>query len=547
MRKLAWMIILASWLAPLAACNPGYSPSTPAPTELPPLPTEAPSLEPTTPPIEPPAPATEEATINPASTPSPPPKPTARSFDSSLELYEPALRPAFLHDLENGPISRYRIELVVDPAEAELTGHQEVLFVNTETVALEVVYFRLFPNLPGYGANMKVENILVEGVAVEGALEAEGTALRVPLPASLPGGEEILISLDYRVTVPLSAGIGYGQFIYTEDVMALANFFPLIPAYDEENCARFGNCEEGWNIEVAVPYGDAVFSDVALFEVLVTAPEGWTIVASGSVVAQESKPENHVTWHLVGGPIRDFNLVLSPRYQVLSQMVEDVVVNSYFLPEDSAGGERALEWSVEALTLFSQQFGPYPFAEFDVAATPTVAGGIEYPGLIVMPIGNYDQEGGFFQLATIHEVAHQWWYSVVGSDQQDEPWLDEALTQYSTAIYFEFHEGWAEAGEEMFGPWYDSVRGSSLDGAINLPVAAYSESTYGPLVYGKGPLFFHALRQELSDPVFFRLLRTYFQTYRYQNVSGQQFLALAEQISGRDLSPLYREWLEGIE
>lgn len=553
MRKITQTIVLLCLFAGIAACNPAESTDTPTliPTEPLPGPTKEPSLEPTVTPTEFSPPPTEEPTIDPTSIASPMPEPTEASispFDSSLTLYEPALRPAFMRDLlEYGPISRYRIELAVDPTEAELTGHQEVLFVNTDPVALDAVYFRLFPNLPSYGANMKVRNLLVEGVAVEGVLEAEDTALRVPLPVSLQPGEEVLISLDFNVTVPHSAGLGYGQFIYTEDVMALANFFPLIPAYDEENCARYGNCESGWNIEIAVPYGDAVFSDSALFEVLVTAPKGWTVAASGSAIAQESNPEGDVTWHLVGGPIRDFNLVLSPRYQVRSQTVEDIVVNSYYLPEDSAGGGRALRWSVDALTLFNQQFGPYPFAEFDVAATPTAAGGIEYPGLIVMPIRNYYQDGGFFELATVHEVAHQWWYSVVGSDQQDEPWLDEALTQYSTAIYFELHHGWDEAGEEMFGPWYDGVKGTPQDGAINLPVAAYSESTYGPLVYGKGPLFFHALRQELGDSVFFAILKTYFETYRYQNASGQQFLDLVEQISGQDLSALYQEWLDGVE
>jgi len=454
------------------------------------------------------------------------------------------MRPGFADDVAAvGPVSRYRIEAAVDPEGALVRGWEVVRYVNNDGTPQDSVYFRLYPNLPGYGGEMQVSNLRVDGEAVAGSLEVDETALRVPLANPLPAGGEIEIGLDFRVTVPLTVGEGYAQFVYLQDVMALANFYPLIPAYDRENCARFGNCDGGWNIEYAVPYGDVGFSDTALYEVSVTVPEGWTVAASGSTVGRETAPEGQVTWHLVSGPMRDFNLVLSPRFEVLTEAVGDVLVNSYYLPEDAAGGQRALRWAADSLALFDQRFGPYPFAEFDVVATPTTAGGIEYPGLIVMPIRSYDEEGGFFQLATIHEVAHQGWDSLVGNDQQDEPWLDEALAQYSTALYYELRLGGEEAGTGMFDPWYEGVRGTDQDGPLNLPVAAYTEPQYGPLVYGKGPLFFHALRQEVGDELFWAILQAYFDAYRYGIASGPDFLALAEQVSGENLGTLYEEWV----
>jgi aminopeptidase N len=192
---------------------------------------------------------------------------------------------------------------------------------------------------------------------------------------------------------------------------------------------------------------------------------------------------------------------------------------------------------------FEQTFGPYPFAEFDVVETANIAGGIEYPGLITMPIQNYGQIGGFFQWATVHEVAHQWWYSLVGNDQQDEPWLDEALTQYSTALYYEFRADWPVAVDEMFVSTYDAIRDTELDDLIDRPVAAYSEANYGPVVYYKGPLFFDALRQELGDETFFALLQDYFTTYRYRESSQAELRDLIDQAAGMDMSPLYQQWL----
>ncbi len=558
MRKQISIVMLISLLA--TAC------SIPEPTAAPPiilsrvvdLPTREPSPMPTlaptqVPPTELPPPA--ETPLPPS--PTSPPTATAEPVvEDPLAVFESAMRPAFVDDLMAvGPLSRYRIEVMVDPETASLNGRESVTFINNDPVPLDRVYFRLFPNLPSYGGELKITDLLVDGQPATSSLEVRDTVLRVPLSEPLPAGGEVEIAFDFQTSVPQEAGEGYGQFIYTQTVMALANFFPLIPAYDEENCARFpdalgpdgqSNCDQGWNIEYAVHYGDAVFSDSALFEVSVTAPAGWTAVGSGSTVGEEIGADGQVTWHMVSGPMRDFNLVLSSRYQRLTETVEDIVINSYYLPEDAEGGRRALRWVVDSLSFFSQRFGPYPFAEFDVAAIPTVAGGIEYPGLIVMPIRNYDQESGFFQLATIHEVAHQWWYSLVGNDQQDEPWLDEALAQYSTALYFEINEGWTAAGQEMFGPWYDRVRGTEMDGAIDLPVALYEESLYGPLVYGKGPLFFDALRRELGDELFFAVLRAYLDAYRYRIASGPELLTLIDETAGRDLSALYGEWLQII-
>jgi aminopeptidase N len=134
----------------------------------------------------------------------------------------------------------------------------------------------------------------------------------------------------------------------------------------------------------------------------------------------------------------------------------------------------------------------------------------------------------------------------VGNDQQDEPWLDEALTQYSTVLFYELYEGWDGAVSEVLEPRYEAVAGTEEDDVISRPVAAYTESNYGPVVYAKGPLFFHALRQEVGDEAFTAILQTYFNTYRYEIANGAEFLSLAENVSGQDLTDLTTEWLGDV-
>ena len=120
--------------------------------------------------------------------------------------------------------------------------------------------------------------------------------------------------------------------------------------------------------------------------------------------------------------------------------------------------------------------------------------------------------------------------------------MDEAITQYSTALFYEFVVGWDAAVEEVFESRYQEVAGTDEDDLINRPVADYTYENYGPVVYAKGPLFIHALRQEMGTEEFFSLLQTYLKTWRYQVASGQDFLTLADQIADQELSDLFQEW-----
>jgi aminopeptidase N len=246
--------------------------------------------------------------------------------------------------------------------------------------------------------------------------------------------------------------------------------------------------------------------------------------------------------------MRDFNAVLGPDYQVESRVVEGITVNSVFYPGHHQGGEWALDCTAEAVCLFSIRFGPYPFAELDVVETPTHAGGIEYPGLVVINDTYYETLSERMEWVVVHEVAHQWWYSLVGNDQVDEPWLDEALVQYSTLLYYEDRYGAelaAELLEQVFRQPYEALVETGRDAPAGLPVAAYSEGDYGPVVYQKGPLYFHALRQEVGDENFWAILQTYFARNRYGVATPEDWLAAVAAVTGDEHHALYEQWIMG--
>jgi len=488
-----------------------------------------------------------------SSPPSSVPAPTPQSTRVSAPLDQArALRPEFIADLDLVPdATRYEIELTVDLDEAVVVGRERVEYCNTEDVPLDVLYVRLFPNTPGYGGTMTATNVSLDGQPVTPVVELGGSALRLPLAPSLAPGARLKLELDFTLVVPADtvptagADQGYRQLGFYDGVLTLPNAYPLIPVYDDE----------GWNIELAPPYGDAVYSETALYTVHLTALREMmgersspTVVASGTCASSGADPADGVTWTCVTGPVRDFNAVLGLDYRVTSEVVEGITVNSFFYPGHQVGGERALDWAAEVVRLFSARFGPYPFVELDVVETPTRAGGIEYPGLVVINSGYYEEPGGRMEWVVVHEVVHQWWYSLVGNDQVDEPWLDEALTQYSTLLYYENRYGMETAAEllrEVFQGPYENLVDSGRDAPVGLPVAAYSAADYGPVVYRKGPLYFHALRGEVGDRDFWAILETYFARNRYGVATPEGWLTAVEMVTGDEHRALYERWIMG--
>jgi hypothetical protein len=447
--------------------------------------------------------------------------------------------PAFAADVERfADATRYWIDWTIDVQGEAFSGAQQVRYTNHEDVPLAQVVFRLLPNTPGYGGSMAVSAATVNGDTAATELRLDDSALYVSLPTPLQPGEEVDLALAFEGSLPTDPSNGYAQYGYFDGVLALPNAYPMIPVYDDE----------GWNAEVAPPYGDATFTDTSLYLARITLPADMVLVTSGVTLERQENGDGTASFLCASGPMRDFNLVASAAYDSANSTIGQVLVTSYYLPDQRGGGQRALDYAAESLRIYEERVGPYPFNELDVLATPTLAGGIEYPGLILVAERLYGQVGGFFELAAVHEVAHQWWYSLVGNDQVDEPWLDEALAQYTSLLYVEDRYGEDAAQrllEQTFEAPYQRLQESGQDMPIGLPVASYPQDLYGPVVYGKGPLFFSELRDLVGDEVFEQILDAYFEQYRYNVAYPQDFLAVAERVSGQNLDGLYEKWVLG--
>ncbi len=428
----------------------------------------------------------------------------------------------------------YHIDLKIADDLLRLDGQQELRYTNQEMAPLTEIYFRLFPNL--FGAVMSVEDVTLDGEGVNPQYELADSAMRVPFAVPLQPGDEVVLGLAFSVHVPLSAGGNYRIFGYMDDVLALAHFYPMVSVYDDE----------GWNVEIPPQYGDVVFADSSFYVVRVTAPLGLTIVGSGVEIQREQTDSGQQVMY-AGGPMRDFYLVASNSYRVVSQQFGEVRVNSYAPAELLEGAQDVLRYTVDALRVFDKRSGAYPFTELDIVATPTLALGVEYPGIVAMAQRLYPPQteyGSVYLESTMaHEVGHQWFYSVVGNDQLDEPWLDEALAQYATLVYWQDLYG-QRGGEgfldSLYGRW-DRV--DRADIPIGMPVRNYTRQEYGAVVYGRGPLFVEALATEMGDDRFASFLRDYYETFKWSIATSEGLKELAESQCGCDLTPLFEEWV----
>jgi aminopeptidase N len=441
-----------------------------------------------------------------------------------------------LDGLPNASI--YHLEFNIDDNMAHVSGTEEVRYTNAEDVALDQVQLRLFPNI--LGGEMTVSNLTVDGQDVTPSYALEDSLLIVPLGTPLEPGGSAVLHMDFAIAVPQSVELNYGVLSYFVDVLTLAHAYPMIAVYDEE----------GWNAEIPPQSGDVTFADVSFFLVKVTAPKDLRLVTSGNVITT-AETDDAQTLSIASGPARDFYLAASPNYEEISRTMGDVTIHSYAPAGDQEGAEMALDVAGRAIENFSVRYAVYPYTEFDIVSTPTLALGIEYPGIIAITSRIYDVDQDYrgtpasiyMESTVAHEVGHQWFYNLVGDDQLDDPWLDESLTQFATLQYYadEYGPGGEGGFRNSLEARWDSVNRADIP--IGLPVADYSGQEYGAIVYGRGPLFFIALRERMGTETFDAFLKEYTETLSWGIATPEFLQSLAEQHCACDLDDLFHEWV----
>jgi len=463
---------------------------------------------------------------------------------------------------------KYQIDLKIDFDHLSFTGVERVRWINRGEKATNVIYFHLYPNIrvaePEANSNSAAEPDepaldIIEVRSISGDsplfffLDDQATTLRVNLrePVAPLASTEVLIkfkgivpeidpdetSLTTHVVKQVSAALRSEREtrrardlnFRCKGVMLLGSAYPVLAVHDGDE----------WRRKLEPSVGDIIFNEVADYEVTITAATGVEIFTSG----MESTPRNaNGSITFTASTLRDFAILAGRGLRSEQVEAEGVTLRSIYLAEHERVGKRALTVAANSLRVFTSIFGPLPFKNISIAEAPLVAGlgstelsafnviasafyvDFDAPAVRNLPEIIREQRPSVeesLEWTVAHLVAHQWWGAAVGNDPAREPVLDEALSCWSSLVYYQktYGEERAKAvlDDQVKGVYrlYRTFGGDDMD--ANRPSRDYRNTfQYAAIVTAKGALMFVELQRALGDDKVFAALRNYYKANIYE-------------------------------
>jgi hypothetical protein len=478
----------------------------------------------------------------------------------NLNAQTPETKPAPRHS--------YKIDLKLDFDKLAYTGTERVTWVNRGEKPTSVLYFHLYPNLrtgEPINSNNSIETDTdepqldivearsgVDDLLLVTSFDDQGTTLRITLREQVAPGSTTEVVIKFKGTVPeidrdetsltthvvkqVSAALRSDREMrrprdinfHCRGVMLLGAGYPVLAVHEGDD----------WRRKLEPSVGDFVFNETADYEVTVSAPSGVEVFTSGTETGKSDK-NGQV---FAAQALRDFAILAGRGLRSEHTEVQGITVRSIYLAEHERVGKRALQVAANAVRVFTSTFGELPFKSVSIAEAPLVAGlgSCEFSGFNVIASAFYvdfdspsmrnlpqiilEQRQSVeesLEWAVAHLVAHQWWGAAVGNDPAREPILDEALSCWSSLLYYESTYG-AEKAEAVLD---DQVRGvyrlyrtfGGDDMDANRPSRDYRNTfQYAAIVTAKGALMFVDLQRSLGDEKIFAALRNYYQANLYE-------------------------------
>lgn len=403
------------------------------------------------------------------------------------------------------------------------------------------------------------------------AYRVRGTIMELRLDEPLaPDGGRIELHIDFSFTVPESGGVRMGRLEVDQGtVYQIAQWYPRMFVFDDVH---------GWN---AMPYlGQGEFYlEYGDFDVELTLPRDFVAVATGvlqnpeevyteqqlrrleearasdgtvtiidrrEVRRRTSRPEGEgpLTWRFRAENVRDFAWAASQAFILDAGGWNDVLILSAYpregLGEFGPGWERSTEIVRHSLGYYSEQWHPYPYPVAINVAGRVV--GMEYP---MIAFTSVRARGGGLFAVTDHEIAHNWFPMLVGSDERRHAWMDEGFVQFM-GVYSEAEYSGERSPGSPLGP--EAVARQMGSDAATEPVLTepdrLTEEQLGFLAYYKPGAALLLLRDyvlgpERFDPAF----RAYIDRWKGKHPQPADFFRTMEDVSGEDLDWFFRGWL----
>ena len=500
----------------------------------------------------------------------------------------------------------YKIDVKLDDKKHELVAFEEFEYINNSPQKLDFLMIHLWPNayqnektalgqqlwekgnqLLRFGADSLKGGIngldfKVNGEKVEWNLDVLNTDIcKLILNKPLLPGEKINVSTPFNVRIPSGEISRLG---HVGQSYQITQWYPKPAVYDQN----------GWN---EIPYLNQgeFYSEFGSFDVSITLPSNYIVGSTGDLqtesevvfmneMAEKSQKKlmdstmvdsaskelfpasssEFKTIRFIQTKVHDFAWFADKRFEVLKGEVElpqskrKVTTWALFTPKNASVWENAIEYINDGTYYYSLWNGDYPYNHVTaVDGTISAGGGMEYPNVTV--IGNTGSKEDL-EVVIVHEVGHNWFYGILGSNERVHGWMDEGLNTLNEVRYIQtkYPENTRMSDQLLNGKLhFDHLSHHDMnditfrttailgeDQPIETHSADFTDMNYGSIMYMKTGLVMFYLRNYLGEDVFGKCTHAYFEKWKFKHPQPEDLREVFEKESGKDLSWLFEDLIK---
>lgn len=467
----------------------------------------------------------------------------------------------------------YRIAVELDDSSHVLTGDIEIKYTNNSTDTLSYLYFHLWPNAYKNQQTAFAKQLLnsdrldfhfskkedrgfidqleftCNGEPIpwkEDFLNPDITKLN--LPQAIPPGETVTITTPFRVKLSNN----FSRLGHVDEAYMICQWYPKPAVYDKD----------GWH---QMPYLDQgeFYSEFGSFDVSITLPENYVVGATGDLQTASEKAfldkkaassqkvdyetvsygDNQIpasskkkkTIRYTAENVHDFAWFADKRYYVQKGSVELASgrsIETYTMFTDREAdlwNKKALKYTNRAVQFYSDIVGEYPYNSVTVVQGDYRGQDMEYPMVTVIGLAGY---GSGLDNVITHEVGHNWFYGILGSNERDHPWMDEGWNSYLDSRYMSTYYRY-DTETEYIAYLYEANKYE--DQPIESRSQDLSSINYYICGYAKPTMSFRYLQEYLGAEELDRILKKYFETWKFKHPSPENLRAVFKEESSKDL------------
>jgi hypothetical protein len=486
----------------------------------------------------------------------------------------------------------YTIRATLDTATHTVAGAETIRYTNHSPDTLSYLWLQLDQNIyraNSRGAALNPTDARFSGRGFEGgytidyvravrrtgsravsrpalATTLNGTMMRVELDRPLPPGQAATLELAYSFEVPEHGSDRLGREQFAAGwLYEVAEWYPRLAVYDDVR---------GWNTEQYLGQGE-FYLEYGDFDVTITVPRSFVVAATGTLanpldvltaaqrarLAQAAKSDTTVpiiaktevgqaftrpagatptlTWHFTARNVRDVAWAAAANFIWDASGYDGALIQSFYPTEANADWARSTEYARHSIKHYSEKWFPYPYPTAINVAGPV--GGMEYPMIVFC--GDRAGGRGLFGVTT-HELGHQWFPMVVGSNERLYAWMDEGFNSFIN-IYsgMAFYHDTVPQGRGV-APQWARFAATGLDEPPILAADRVNPRLLGQIEYNKPATGLYLLRQHiLADTSRFdAAFREYIRRWAYKHPTPADFFRTMEDALGEDLSWFWRGW-----